>query len=332
MKNGPMIVILLRRYFPLSNILFALSVYIVGIIIAWADNQLRAFFEVYYLYLGIFGIAWVSSAFNWAFSWWEPTLKEFHTCFEIDDKDYKEIFKENLQLLYDDRKTIFFSLPGFILTVLFFIMVYLKFIPLPSIISTEIIFRNPLYWIYGIIFVSICIFLLFSGIYYIINGFKFINKISKLKLKINILEINRRNKLSKLGELILLGALSWFVGVSLITIVSFTYINIFIICFLTLTIILGLFALFVPQYVLHKSIVKGKKEILTEISKEFSNVYSLPIVNNQNQLKIQTLCILYSEVEKLKEWPFEKSMIIKILSTTAIPILTTLIKIYIPFP
>jgi hypothetical protein len=85
----------------------------------------------------------------------------------------------------------------------------------------------------------------------------------------------------------------------------------------------GLLLFFVPQHALHSCIRAAKIQLLESISKRFQEEYR----KGGDFLKISVFCMLFAEVERLREWPFSVNLINQLVVSALIPILTSALKI-----
>ena len=325
MKDEPAIVVLTRKYYPASNITLGLVLYLIGLLISIIYN-LQYYFQFWYIYIGIFGIIWVSTLWVWGFNYLKEVILEIKLIFEKEEiKKIDKDIQEFISSVSNDLNLFLFSIPGFIIVTYTLWRIHNRSINLPLNIS-KIFFDNVILETYIIIIVLFCAYFIFASVFILFNGILYFKKISKYSVKIKLLQL-RNLKFEKINNALLVSTAGWFVGVSLIMTLLFIYSNIIIIIFLAFVVIFGLSFFFIPQILLHKSISKSKENLLLKIGSEFSSKIKFPTSPNNNIMEGLLLCLIFDQVSQISEWPINTNTVFKLLSSIIIPVTTALIGI-----
>lgn len=324
MKIGLAIAVLTRRFYPFLNIGLGLAVYLVGLVMSLFYGAVREFLQMWLFSLGCFGVIWVSSFWTHIFGSMEEIMKELASVFGTKKSEFDNIKKDFVKLISNDRNAFLVSVPAF-----FFVAYHIWLLFSGGIsINMEIpdpIKGNTIFAAYTLVFFSICLYFLFASAYLIFIALNFLRKVTKLPMRLSVLQIRRRVNLEKTTDAILLGTFGWFVGVSLVMTVLFAYSSTVIIAFLVLVVTIGLAFFFIPEILIHGSICKAKRRLHRKIQKEFKSKAKLPLSAECDTHQALLLCTLFDQVDKVEEWIVRTSTLIQLFGSTVIPIATAVI-------
>jgi len=324
MRGSLAIVNLTRKYYPFSNILFGLGIYLVGLMISFYYGASYFFLQVPYFSLGCFGIIWVSSMWTWAFNSLREIMNELKESFEIPESKFDNEARHFVELISSDKKAFFCSIPGYFFVAYHMWLMYSGKILLPFEIPKAV--QNITFGIYVSIFFSTCIYFVFASAYILINALIFLKKLTKFPIRINILQVKKKIRLRRTIKAILIATIGWFVGASLVMTLLFVYANVVIIGFMIFIIAVGLMFFFIPQILIHNSICKSKEALLQKIESEFSSKVKLPLSPQCDVVQALLLCALFDQVERISEWPVEINTLLQLFGSTIIPIGTALVN------
>jgi hypothetical protein len=183
-------------------------------------------------------------------------------------------------------------------------------------------FSEPLMFANIAVLETVLAFLLSIGAYLVFVHSRFVRRISQYPLRLEILEPVRYSNLQPITRFSLKAAFAYFVGISVAMALTVGPSTFF---FLVESIlyVLGLLLFFVPQYALHSCIRKAKIRLLESISKRFEEEYR----KGEEFVRVLVFSTLFTEVERLREWPFSLSFLNQLVLSALIPVLTSMLKI-----
>ena len=194
--------------------------------------------------------------------------------------------------------------------------------------NAHLLFSGPIYFAYSIFVMSLCIFLICCGAFLLMSCSLFIRTISKYPVKIRIIGSNP-TELYRLANFSLISSLTWFVGVSLVAMATVTAIGPFTITFLVIVTLIGFLTFLIPQWYVHKSIKRGKEDMLKGLGEKFEQEYNKIEKGRNNMMNILALCTLFEEIKKIDEWAFGKGEVSKLILYSLLPSLATFIAAFV---
>jgi len=326
MKDGPAIVVLLRKRYPFSNVALGLGIYFFGLLLSYAYGAVPYFLQLWLYGLGCFGIVWVSSMWTWAFRSLEQIMKELKSTFEITEPEFDEIKHKFFKQISDDKISLLVSLPGyaFVAYYTWLIMSGRMLLPIdvPQSLQGNLIFGS-----YVVALFSFCLYFVFASAYKMASALLFLRSLSRSSVRLNILQIRRKIDLDTLNNAILTATFGWFVGVSLLMTVIFAFSSAAIITFLGSVIAVGLIFFFTPQILIHESICRSKKDLMRKIEKDFALNRGFPISSECDPQRALLLCMLFDQADKISEWPMNVGLVFQLLASAVIPVATAIIRL-----
>lgn len=326
MKDGPAMVILTRRHRPFSNIILGVGIYLIGFLISVFYNAPLYFLRVPYFSLGCIGIIWVTSMWCLAFASIEDMTKEIETVFDVQKSCLNSIIQDFVKRVSDDKRLFLSSVPGFVFVAYHLWLVFTGRISIPYVVP-KALQGNIVFGSYVAVLFSLCIYLIFISVYGIVSVWFLFSKIEHFTAKINLLQTKRKVNLEKTIRLLLLGTISYFVGVSLAMTILFAYTSAVILIFLAFVVASGLSFFLVPQIYLHRSIKRSKENLLAKIESEFSAKTTIPLSSECDVMEGLLLCTLFDRVDNISEWPMDFGTLFKLASSVLVPVAAALIGI-----
>jgi len=330
-KCYPLSVRLLRNGFPFSNILLGAGLYAAGFTIAAMKEQIYEFLEVWYIYVAIIGIVWVTGVYCWFFPIFSEALKSAENEFlDITPKRYESIVLQAIKPICDVKDTLLFSVfPAIALTVLWVSLLYYRILPMFLNVKYDIIFSPHYeYAIWGSILGVLCVGLVLNSIRYFRILMRLLVHLFKLPLKLEPFYHLKDHGNERIIRVVLSGIYTYFFGVSLIAAVAFTFTNFITIGLLALTTGVGVVGFFYPQVLYRRAVSEAKLRVSKEIVKGFSERYGSPVKWNEFRIESLVLFALLEEMNRIKEWPMDVLGTAKFVVAALVPSLMTLVRTY----
>jgi hypothetical protein len=179
---------------------------------------------------------------------------------------------------------------------------------------------------------GIFLFIIFVDLVTILLSICFLPKKIEKYLQIDEYNPDRCGGLSIIGKLLLNASGVYFL---LVAIAAFgrsafyaTYIGNIIL--LVASIIFGIIIFFVPQYTTHKLIVKEKSKKINEITKELKKYLEKKVEGQEEKYRLSIIRLelfrIREEINLMREYPFNTSMLITLLGFSIFPIVTNILS------
>jgi hypothetical protein len=221
------------------------------------------------VYLGAFGIVWVTGSIRRAISRLFEILNEIRPCFLVSDAHHVKFTKKWITKLANNKGSLSVAL---ILIIIARLITYLSIFHKDLLDQFGILSLRPssfpAEWYEGNallnmlilnVFGVFCALPLGTGIWMLIVNMFFLNDLPKLHTVPlpGVILANFRG----ITNFYLLVAFTWFLGVGLIALVFFKESDFFAVISILALSIIGLITFFLPQYVFHEYLVRAYKEI-----------------------------------------------------------------------
>lgn len=304
---------------PLPGLIFACFVYLIGLLL----SSFTGFTEIYVssppIYLGVFGIAWVSVIIRYSSIKIHSAYEDIRPCFLVSDQEYLSLITKWFNKLISHKANFRFSI---LLTIIAWTAVYFSFFQNDFIFITKIQSLRPSLFLEGWYFEeNRTMKAIIIALYGVFIAFPlgtairmlFINMLFVLdlrKLPVIPLPNTIRFRLNKITNLYITITLSWFLGVALFGILLFHELDPFSIVVILVLSSLGLFTFLFPQIIyrlfLIRSTYLASKWLLTSFYKRFGIEIQEKIKDNENDiLQDETGCEI-TDMDNLGDY-FEAS-------------------------
>lgn len=252
--------------FPIPAILLGV-ILLIGLLISTAISFQKQYVETFAIYLGAFGITWVSAILNHSSREFHKAYAELRPCFLVSDKEYSQLIDKWFKLFSNHKRN---YIGIFILAIIAIVAVYLVYYHpfLVSLINSNSLTKVfPTYWyspdnkfikaaiiaIWGI-FVA---FPLGTAARLLIFNFFFLLQLRKLP----VIPIPSMIKvrLQKINGLYIFIASTWFVGVGLFGILLFDKLDFMSILGLGALSLFGTITFLTPQFIYRQFLIQSHK-------------------------------------------------------------------------
>ena len=257
--------------YPLTSFLFGILIFTIGFFISFIYDFHKIYIATPEIYLGTFGIIWVSTCLKWGENDYVNILNKIRQNYDVSDREYLDTCEKWLKPMYNDKLILSFCLFSIISVYIVVYLVYYFKIDALMVFPDEWYLPPTFYKILIIDFYGIFVLMLLatSGIVIIFN----ILLMNELGKKPIFFYPRIANKFKLLGEFNFKVSLTWLVGNSLILFAIYEKLNIITLPFEMLIILIGILTFFAPQFSLHKTLQKSKKDLLNKIDKSYEEQY-----------------------------------------------------------
>jgi hypothetical protein len=324
-KEAPAIIALTRKHHPFSGIVLGLGIYLVGLLLSAVYGAL-SYFLMNWLFAGcctgIIVFTWVGGH---CFLSLDEIVKELKSNFAISKSEFFKNEQDFRKAFANDKIGLLFSLPGLAMGVYYTLALLVYNLP-QSMIPPRSIYGNIVFDSYMLALFLFSGYLIFFAVQTMMRVFIFLRTLAKHSVKLNLLQVGRKINLKKTNNTLLILAIGWFVGVSLIMTTVLAFATAIIIIYLIFVTIFGLLIFIIPQTIFHQSIRRSKEALLRNIESSFSSKVSLPIDSGCDSQRGLLLCMLFDQVNLIGEWPLDISLLLQLLVSAAIPIVTAILS------
>jgi hypothetical protein len=258
---------------------------LLGCAIAFAYGFQRHFFGTSTVYLGAFGVGWVSAWIRWGMLNFPDQLDYIRSCFVIDDDAYQALTDRWLRRLRNNRAALAVSL---VVALIAWLVVYqglFGFGVSPDPTKPHLF---PSAWYEGNKWMNLvlldvqalpCALVLGTGLWLLLINALFLWRFKDLPVvPMPGLLVAR---LRRITAFYLKTACSWFVGVAIFGIVFFKHLDVVASMVLLITGSFGLVTFFAPQFVFHSCLVRASALIAHHINELFKQEFQLLFVGSQ---------------------------------------------------
>ncbi|RPJ72512.1 MAG: hypothetical protein EHM20_13660 [Alphaproteobacteria bacterium] len=257
----------LRLPFPISAIFLGILAYLVGLLISITISFQREYAGTLPVYIGAFGVTWVTAVLNYSSRTFHESYEELRPCFLINDKEYAKIIDRWFKLFSNHKLNLrgIFALALLAIGAVYFSMYYPNIIASLNINSLTQVF--PPYWyflenkwvkaliisVWGIVIA----FPLGTAARLLIFNFFFLLRLRNLPV-IPIPSMIK-TRLQKISNLYIFIASTWFVGVGLFGVLLFDKLDFISVLALAVLSLLGTVTFLTPQFIYRQFLVQSHK-------------------------------------------------------------------------
>jgi len=323
------------NYIAVSSIT-GIVIFIIGITWSIFFNFFELYIKTYQIYLLIFGIIWVMCWARWGMNYLIVSLNKLIDRWGIEKREDFIKLNKNLNLLTKNSVLITISL---LFTLVIWIWIHFHIsrsqIFIPSLFISPILppgwyessnlFAKEIF----ILFAAIIVFFLVAttGTQIIIYSHKVVSTVCEV-FNFNMPNIAIQ-ELKPLSIISLRASFSWFFGVAIVligVIRGLTPIIWIILCILTL---IGLLGFLLPQYKVHKILLKRRDELAEKVSKKYEEFAYKMIKGDLDLDKMKDLFFwnsVYQNIFTSKTWIFDLNILFQLISAALIPFISILVR------
>lgn len=320
----------LNAKYKVSDITISVSlgftVFMTGFILSFFDFNNFHFIYISSLpiYLGVFGIMWVSASMVWGTKKYVKVLNNARIYFNISDAEYLETTEKWLKPMVDDKRALFYSFIFIIFTYFVVFIVYHYNISFLMLFPPEWYLPPTFYKILILdIYATIIVFLMVTSGRLLILNILLMNDLGKKPV---YYYPNLTKKLKPLCDFNLIAAITWMVGNALVLKLIDNNWGLITFCFELLLAAIGISMFFLPQLSLHKTLKKSRENMISIIDGiceyQYKSIYEDPdAVKNRADIlrELITLDKAYNIVESPpKTWIYDMPSLIKLFGTALI--------------
>ncbi len=305
--------------YPILTAATGLFLYALGAALAYVSG-IDFVRHSWYIILFIAGFVWVANVLCWAFDNYEPILRSLEPSLEMSREDFRRLIEDHLNDVYSDRFALYLQVLLLPIGVVYILLSAAGYVWVPEIVRQEILIK-PLMLAY---FLLITVLLGIIGLYgaaKIIQYMAFINRLSRIPLRLSILRVRTKTDLNNLGRFSLLSSLTWNVGLTMVTPIFFSVVNPFTLSVFVVALVIGVSFFVMPQFQLHGTIVEAKGKLSEELTA------TALALQSDEYVKAWSLTVFSDHIESIKDWSFDVTTVLKQVGSVAIPIVAYLIQL-----
>lgn len=318
------------NYFPISDffisLLIGLLVFLIGLFIAYIYEFQTYYINTKLIYVGIFGIMWVSYCLVWGDRNLINNLIEIRPNFAVSDCEFAKSSEKWLNLMYNHKKIAFFC-TMFIIFTYFSVLVTYKYHINETMIFPDYWYAQPTFYkilildIYGTVIASLIVA---SAIPLICSIF-LMKDIGKKRIIFcpNITV----DKFKPICNFYAKMASTWLLGIPLFLFAFYHENEISLLIFISIS-IPGIWCFFIPHISFNHSIKKSKRELLKKMDIIYRN--QCYIVGNasydnedlaSNLLRLHELDKIYQNLARSRTRVYDYVNVLKMIGYYLFPFL-----------
>lgn len=329
------------KEYILISILSGLAFWIIGVLFSIIGGFFSTVIRMPHGLVASFGIGWVMSWLRWGRIEFFRILRTFPVSPDVDSDRFETMLRKSMKLVTNNMLLVTTSL--LLTCFLDFVLInawYLdgvqatwmsipRILPVAWYTGPSLILKVLIIFIYSI---PVCFLIATSGFQITVYVFRIMKLLSK-SMNYDLPFVARR-KLNSMGNLNYRIALTWFVGIALILSLFYKTPSLVFWVFLGILTLIGLLTFFVPQGFFHSTLKEKKRTMLEELGEKYEKmIKDLRIKNETKEFahleSLFHLDSVYRAIEKSPTWVFDFTLIVKVLSTSLIPLLSMLSKFQI---
>lgn len=266
-------------------LLSGLICFLFGLAVAFTYGFQQHYIRTMLVYLGAFGVGWVSAWIRWGMFNLTDQLDHIRSCFVLDDEAYQAFTDRWLRRLRNNRAAMALSLVVLAIACLVVYQGLFGFREAPDLTKPHVF---PSAWYEGNRWMNMilldlqalpCALVLGTGLWLLLVNGLFLRKVKDLPVvPMPGLLIAR---LRKITTFYLKIACSWFVGVAIFVFVLFKHLDTTATLVLLVTGSFGLLTFFAPQFVFHSCLVRASALIAHHINELFKQEFHSMFIGSQ---------------------------------------------------
>lgn len=300
--------------YPITSVLLGVFLYLIWLVVAMISGCEFMFIKDTWFILVCSFIAFLLGATKYAFDDVRCLPSRIREIFDMTDTDFQSFFINRLKSIFSPQHLVIGIL--FIITLLLY-----GHLSRSYWVQRE---YNFVMYVTGIVYFVVICLIIGMACWVAGWGIEFYRWLGReAPLRLRPLRADRVSGLRPITQQHLMSTFLIAIGMGFLILISeaakFTILG--------LCIFLILFYFFVPQYYIHRRLVKVKRVMLEEIGDKLYErsvdfLTNLEETNNkqESRLDIGTLELLLTIINRMREWPFDFGIFLKAIGSAIVPI------------